>query len=202
VTNFIYTDASPSISDAYLWPVIEDTIRSRQWTSRSAFDLGCGPGTIAHMVSKHGFEVFGVDSSVTAVKIANKTFPHLRIEIGDLYSDLAERYGTFPLVISLDVVEHCFEPRKFAKTVYNLLNSDGVGVVSTPYHGWLKNVAIGVSNKYDHHHDPLNDGGHIKFFSIPNFTALFEEAGFRKIAIRRVGRIQALARAMVAILEK
>lgn len=79
---------------------------------------------------------------------------------------ISAQYGRFPLVVSLEVVEHVFDPRHYARTLFDLLEPGGVAVVSTPYHGYLKNVALAVSGKLKSHFTELWDGGHIKFFSI------------------------------------
>jgi SAM-dependent methyltransferase len=197
-----YSHAGVSVSDSYLWPPLRRAIASRTWPNHRAFDLGCGVGENANVLSQLGFKVTGVDISETGIAVANQSFPHLNLSVGSAYEDLATKYGTFPLVISLEVVEHCIDPRAYARTVYNLLEPGGMALISTPYHGWLKNVVLSAAGKWDHHHDPLNDGGHIKFFSVAKFTALFNETGFLVTRIDRAGRIPPLAKSMIAVVTK
>jgi hypothetical protein len=45
-----------------------------------------------------------------------------------------------------------------------LLRTRGHLVLTTPYHGYLKNLLIAALGKSDSHFDPLLDGGHIKFW--------------------------------------
>ena len=118
------------------------------------------------MLSKQGFDVVGVDPSSSGIKHAKGAFPQVTREVGSAYDDLASRYGTFDLVVSLEVIEHCMEPRFFAKTFLSLIAPGGVGFLSTPYHGYIKNVALAVSARMDSHFTALWDGGHIKFFSV------------------------------------
>jgi 2-polyprenyl-6-hydroxyphenyl methylase/3-demethylubiquinone-9 3-methyltransferase len=151
------------------------------------------------MLSRHGFEVTGVDTSVSGIEHANAAFPQIRCEIGSAYEDLAGRFGTFDLVVSLEVIEHCMEPRAFAKTFLALIAPGGVGFLSTPYHSYFKNVVLAVSGKMDRHFSALWDGGHIKFFSIKTLDALLHEAGARQIRFERVGRIPQLAKSMIAV---
>jgi 2-polyprenyl-3-methyl-5-hydroxy-6-metoxy-1,4-benzoquinol methylase len=122
--------------------------------------------------------------------------------MGSLYSDLAGKYGQFPYVISLEVVEHLFHPKVMAKTLFNLTEPQGYAIVSTPYHGYLKNLAIALAGKFDFHAKPLWDYGHIKFFSIATMTELLQAAGFMEIEFRRLGRIPSLAKSMLAIAKK
>ena len=76
---------------------------------------------------------------------------------------------------------------------------DGVAIVSTPYHGYLKNLSLAISGKFDAHFTALWDHGHIKFWSRRTLSILLNEAGFSEVHFRRVGRIPALAKSMIAI---
>jgi 2-polyprenyl-3-methyl-5-hydroxy-6-metoxy-1,4-benzoquinol methylase len=115
---------------------------------------------------------------------------------------LAETYGQFPLVVSLDVIEHCFDPRGFAKTFYNMINRGGIGILSTPYHGYWKNLALALAGKWDEHLTALWDGGHVKFFSIATLRTLLTETGFNNVRFVRIGRVAPLAKSMIAIVRK
>ena len=69
-------------------------------------------------------------------------------------------------------------------------------------HGYFKNLAIAIAGKWDAHHSPLWDHGHIKFWSVRTLDKLLREAGFKLIEFRRVGRFPALAKSMIAIAYK
>ena len=154
------------------------------------------------MLGELGYRVTGIDLSASGIAIAQKAYPNCTFAIGSAYDDLAAVYGRFPLVVSLEVVEHCYDPRKFAQSLFDLVEPGGTAVVSTPYHGYLKNVALSVSGKLETHFTALWDGGHIKFFSIKTLTTLLSEAGFVDIRFARVGRIPPLAKSMIAIAQK
>ena len=104
-----------------------------------------------------------------------------------------------PLLRTLDVevVEHCVSPKTFAACAAGLLRPGGLLVLTTPYHGYLKNLAIALTGRWDSHHDPLWEGGHVKFFSPATITRLLAGAGFAVQSIERVGRVQVLAKSMV-----
>jgi hypothetical protein len=97
------------------------------------------------------------------------------------------------------VVEHVYYPRKFAATLFSLVRPGGLAMVSTPYHGYLKNVGMALTGKLDSHFTALWDEGHIKFWSIPTLKKLLIEAGFTQISFRRVGRIPVFAKSMIAL---
>lgn len=197
-SGFEWSSSTPPQSNAYLLPTLIEQLAA--WPGeRRCFDLGCGNGAVAAEVAKLGWQVTGVDPSTDGIARAREAHPELDLHLGEAGPGLVERYGRFPIVYSFEVVEHVYAPREFARCVYELTEPGGVALISTPYHGYLKNLALALSGRMDAHFTALWDHGHIKFWSIPTLTTLLEEAGFRRIVFRRVGRIPALARSMVAI---
>lgn len=206
--NYPYLNAEPAHTQAYLLPTVLQEIaaamgqRSGSPSEGRVFDLGCGNGATAAVLSQKGYLVVGVDPSPGGIGIANATCPHLRMEVGSCYDDLTAKYGQFHTVVSLEVVEHVFLPRKFAKCVFDLLEPGGTAVISTPYHGYWKNLAMAVTGRLDTHFTALWDYGHIKFWSIRTLTALLTEAGFHEIRFVRVGRIPVFAKSMIAVAKR
>jgi 2-polyprenyl-3-methyl-5-hydroxy-6-metoxy-1,4-benzoquinol methylase len=198
--EYAYSNAEPTYANAYLWPAIKQEIEALPLSAPArVFDLGCGSGATSGMLNKLGFDATGVDPSESGIRHAKSAYPTCRFELGSSSDPLAETFGQFPLVVSLEVIEHVYDPRRFAQAVYQLTAPGGTALISTPYHGYLKNVALAVSGKMDRHFTALWEGGHIKFFSIPTLTTLLTEAGFQNLRYRRVGRIPALAKSMIAI---
>ena len=114
------------------------------------------------------------------------------------YEDLRIRLGReFDFVVSLETIEHLFDPRLFLRRAFEVLKPSGVLVLSTPYHGYLKNLALAVSGRLDSHFTALWDGGHIKFFSWPTLRTLLGEAGFVEIRFRGAGRFPLLWKSML-----
>ena len=206
ISGYKYSDARNSHSHAYLLPTVRaELARVREKSSNSELqlsELGCGNGSLAAVLTDDGWNVAGVDPSVEGIKIANSNYPLLRLEIGSASEDLAARFGRFPAVISLEVFEHVYATRDYAATSYYLLKPGGTAIISTPYHGYLKNLALAASGKMDEHFTALWDHGHIKFWSIQTLTFLLQEAGFQNIRFVRVGRVPALAKSMIAAVQR
>ncbi len=157
---------------------------------------------MANVLAQKGWDVTGVDPSVEGIAQANAQYPRLKLFEGSAYDNLVERFGQFPVVTSLEVVEHVYFPRKYAATLFSLLEPGGTAIVSTPYHGYWKNLALAVTGKMDSHFTVLWDHGHIKFWSVDTLGRLLSEAGFIDIRFKRVGRIPVLAKSMIAIARK
>lgn len=84
------------------------------------FELGCGNGSVAMKLTGRGWDVTGVDPSTEGIIQAHKIYPDLKLQMGSAYDDLAGRYGQFPVVLSLEVVEHVYAPRHYARTLFEL----------------------------------------------------------------------------------
>jgi 2-polyprenyl-3-methyl-5-hydroxy-6-metoxy-1,4-benzoquinol methylase len=198
-TTYLYDSDHRLCSHDYLLAKVDPIVAAGR--PERIFDLGCGNGSIANRLSNYA-PVTGVDISESGVQFANRSFPHLKIEVGSAYDDLAAKYGRFPVVVSLEVVEHLFDPPSFAKTLFDLVEPGGLAIVSTPYHGYWKNLAISLTGKFDSHFTALWVGGHIKFWSPHTLRILLSEAGFTEIEFLRVGRIPVLAKSMIALARK
>lgn len=204
ITGYRYTSARPGHHHAYLLQKVLKLLDALHLPAgqQRLFELGCGNGSMAHVLTQYGWDVTGVDPSVEGIAQARAAYPRLKLDIGSGYDDLAVRYGQFPGVMSLEVVEHIYAPRHYAKTVFDLLSTGGVAIISTPYHGYLKNLALALSGRMDAHFTALWDHGHIKFWSMHTLGELLREAGFVDIRFDRVGRVPALAKSMIAVARK
>lgn len=113
-----------------------------------------------------------------------------------------EWQAAFNVVISLEVVEHLYKPSDLVECMHRALKAGGHAVVSTPYHGYFKNLALSVANKWDSHHHPERVGGHIKFWSRSSLTSLFERGGLRAVEFRGAGRVPYAWNSMVMVFRK
>ena len=166
------------------------------------FEVGCGNGSVANWLHSRGLHATGIDSSESGIQQAKWAYPKLELSLGSAYDDLVAKHGAFPVVISLEVVEHLYSPRVFANTLFNLLEPGGTAIISTPYHGYFKNLALALSGRFDAHFSALWDGGHIKFWSPRTLARLLVESGFMNLHFYRVGRIPPFAKSMIVTAEK
>lgn len=164
-------------------------------------DLGCGNGYLAGLLGQQGYRVVGVDASTSAIEIAIKHYASDTVSFmcAPFNDNLLTRMGDdrFDMVISSDVIEHLYLPRQLPKIAADLLRPGGSLLVGTPYHGYWKNVAIGLLNKWDAHHTVEWDGGHIKFFSVATLGNLVREQGFEDLQFHFYGRVLYLWKNMI-----
>jgi 2-polyprenyl-3-methyl-5-hydroxy-6-metoxy-1,4-benzoquinol methylase len=164
-------------------------------------DAGCGNGSLAARVAALGFDVTGFDTSSSGIDQARQAFPDVRFELVSGYEDL-RRLGQFDACMCVEVIEHLYDPRLFTRRIFEVLRPGGWLIVSTPYHGYVKNLALAVTGMMDRHYTALWDGGHIKFWSRATLTQLLVECGFRGVQFEGAGRLPWLWKSMLLIARK
>ena len=192
--DFGFSAPEPRVGESgrSLTPVLAALI-SRQVGVHSVCDLGCGNGYLAGRLGALGYSVTGVDASETGIAIAREFHGanEVRFVCAQLGKELVNALPgekEFDLVVSSDVIEHLYRPSILVETAGRLLKPGGHFIVCTPYHGYLKNLALSVLNKWDAHHGVHWDGGHIKFFSAKTLSALVGRYGFIDLRFQYHGR--------------
>ena len=194
--EFIWDDAGPSEANIFVLPTIERLLKLS--LASKILDLGCGNGYLTGYLSEQGYDITGCDYSQTGIDLAKKQFPAVSFFQQDLTLPLpTEQLAAYDTVISTEVIEHLLLPRKLMDNALSALKPKGTLIVSAPYHGYLKNLALALTNGFDRHWHPLRDYGHVKFFSKKTLIKLFEEADLSDIHFETVGRIPVFARSMI-----
>ena len=198
VEEFEYSDAEPGHHLAYVRPVLERYLRDVP-PGAEILDVGCGNGSLIASFGNRGWDLSGLDISVSAIEVAKKQFPDIRFFVGDATTDLNSVLGhqEFDVIISTEVIEHVYNPRGLVRNAFALLKPGGMLILSTPYHGYLKNLAIALFDRADNHFDPLSDHGHIKFFSTRTLSTVLWEAGFEDVEFTGAGRFRYMWKSMV-----
>lgn len=195
-----YHSSDPPHTAAYLWEPVFEILRDAGATR--ILDAGCGNGAFVAEAARRGFRAAGCDASADGIRIARESHPGSRFEQLSVYDDPASIPGApFDALVSLEVVEHLERPRELLRFARSLLDREGRLILSTPYHGYLKNLAISLAGAWDRHWDPLWDGGHVKFFSRATLAALLEAEGFRITGFRGAGRVPWLWKSMIVVAE-
>ncbi len=180
----------------YLLPAVTSAVS--HLTDRELLDLGCGTGLLTEQLRRLGFRAVGVEFTDEYVREAQGRFPEVPFVAHDLNDPLPDSLrGRFGVVTAIEVVEHLILPRNLFARASEALTPDGVLVITTPYHGWLKNVVIAATGQADKHYEPWVDYGHVKFFSRRTLAAMADECGFSVVDWSFVGRVKPLAKSMV-----
>ena len=194
-------DAAPEFFDRDLYPAVLALVRRHN--CRHVLDIGCGVGTLCRRLRENGCEVVGMDPSASGVATAQRIVPQARFYELGVYDDPAHiTEGAFDCAVSTDVIEHLFKPAALPRFAAAKLKPGGLLSLSTPYHGYLKNLALSLFDKWDSHFTPFWDGGHIKFWSRSTLSQLLAQNGFQVVAFRGVGRVPGLWKCMILVARK
>jgi 2-polyprenyl-3-methyl-5-hydroxy-6-metoxy-1,4-benzoquinol methylase len=184
----------------YLMPEI--LFRLKSLHARRVLDLGTGIGRLSGELFNASYEVVGVEPDAQGLAIARQKYPSVhfyQFGVNDDPCQLLSQEAPFDAVVSTEVVEHLYSPHQLPIYAARVLKKGGHLIVTTPYHGYLKNIGIALLNKWDSHHASLRHGGHIKFWSRATLTTLLEKNGFSVVSFGGVGRMPYLWKSMVLV---
>lgn len=203
MSGYVYRDAEPHCSSKYLLPVVRELVRGVPPHS-VVVDLGCGNGSLLAQFRQYDWELHGFDMSSSGIEEASHAYSGIPFACADLTTDLSSHplVGRCDLVISTEVIEHVFLPRLYIRNCFSFLKPGGILIISTPYHGYLKNLALALAGKMDFHYGALLDYGHIKFWSRQTLMFLLEESGFEVKQFVGAGRAPFLWKSMVILAKK
>lgn len=195
-----YSSEVPNTTEKNAVEVVERIDGFLPTSPSRVFEIGCGNGWVADRMSRAGHKVVAVDISESGIAIARKHFPSVeKFACASAYDDLLQFGSNFDVVLSSEVIEHLMLPKKLLQNAFRLLRPGGRLLLTTPYHGYAKNLALSLLNRWDHHHAVAWDGGHVKFFSKKSLTTMLREAGFVKTEIHGIGRAPLLWKSMLAV---
>jgi 2-polyprenyl-6-hydroxyphenyl methylase/3-demethylubiquinone-9 3-methyltransferase len=108
---------------------------ARRFSSPSGvrlLDVGCGAGLAAEALSRHGFDVLGIDAAKDVIQAARvharEAGPEYRVA---LIEDLLAEGLRFPVITALEVIEHVPDPAAFVRVLVRLLEPGGMLFLST-----------------------------------------------------------------------
>ena len=187
-TDYGFPDSNPSHTFSYLHQPMLDLLSKDK--NRCILDLGCGNGHLVKFLNAEGYNAYGTDASEDGIAIAKAENPD-RFFLQDLSTGklpVELQNIKFDTVISTEVIEHLYDPQGFVDFCKQVLGDKGEVIISTPYHGYLKNILLSVFDKWDKHHSPTWHGGHIKFWSKNTLSQLLTNSGFKVTDFKGCGR--------------
>lgn len=181
------------------WPILKPLIPSRAGVR--ILDFGCGNGTVLREIEKVNSHAvcFGLDVSERAVEAAKRNLPH-----GTFYK--IEDGGKFPLedasidfVFSSEVIEHVYDTDNSFLELRRILKPGGGVLLTTPYHGFVKNLLITFSG-FDRHFNVT--GPHVRFFSKKSLFQLLKRNGFLVLQHGYFGRFYPIPHCIFVLAQK
>lgn len=189
-----------SLSDFELkWPILSKRIPAEG--NITILDFGCGTGHIISEIARlnPSAKLIGVDVSRAALDTARKQAPPAEffpIEDGAAFP-LPDASVDF--VFSSEVIEHVYDTENAVREIARVLKPGGKLLITTPYHGLLKNLAL-VLFSFDFHFSPT--GAHIRFFTKRSLTNLLNQHGLQPREYGYYGRFYPLSHSIFVVAQK
>ena len=148
-------------------------------------DAGCGDGTFAAFLRDLEFQVSAVDVSRAAIAKAESQCHDVDLRIGSVEDRLPFADAAFDAVWCSEVLEHVFNVHATLAEFNRVLGMGGTLILTTPYHGLVKNLVITLL-RFDRHFNP--ELSHVRFFTRVTLDKCLRRAGFIPVSWAGVGR--------------
>ena len=176
-------------------PIVQQLVKA---DANRVLEFGCGNGWFSGALDRCGFEVTGVDVDTDGLREARQKYPSVRFQ----HLDVTQQPGSalprgFDAVVAIDLIDHVTKPRNLVATAIAALKPGGLLVLSSPFHGYAKNLALAITGRFDLRWQALEDSGRLRFFSRHTLMSLMSEFDLSELQFETVGRIPMFARAML-----
>ena len=159
-------------------------------------DLGCGAGQFSAALAQAGAQTVGVDVAAEALRRAAQRVPGLDLRLWRDGEPLPLDDSSADTVWAGEVIEHVVDVAPWLSEVRRVLRPHGMLLLTTPHHGPLTMLQLGLSQRrFAEHFEPRSD--HVRFFSPRTLRALLLDLGF-DVGQLRVRRATILVRAVRA----
>lgn len=148
---------------------------------QNVLDIGCGSGTMSFYLASKVKNVLGIDISKNAIEACSKSKKVLKINnVNFRQMVFPKEYPQekFDLIVCFEVIEHLEDDLEAIEKIYELLNKNGLLILSTP----SKNAPLhrlGYTKKFD------KKVGHLRRYSTEDLFKIVNKAGFQIIEVHK-----------------
>ena len=154
-------------------------------SSRIALDIGAGFGSLCSALKTHDYfeRVVALELSADAVRSCRER------EI-DVIEKSAEEITSLDIqgvdvITNFELIEHLFDPRSFLTSCFNILERNGLVVLSTPNILGFDLMTLGPLS------ENIDAPNHINYFNISSLSSLLKSVGFDVLDVFTPGLLDA-----------
>jgi 2-polyprenyl-6-hydroxyphenyl methylase/3-demethylubiquinone-9 3-methyltransferase len=160
-------------------------------------DVGCGEGRFAAELGRAGRQVTAVDVAEEPLRRARAAQPGLELLLADGEGAWPLPDSAFDVVWAGEVIEHVADTASWLSEARRVLRSGGSLLLSTPAHGPLTRLRLGLSERaFAERMDP--QGEHLRFYTAGTLTRLLEDFRFEAVEVRGAGGVPGARRLLLA----
>lgn len=185
--GYDYSTTYYSLRDAVHYSSQGERIRiskivSMAGSGNKILDVGCFDGTIGKILIDRGNEVWGIDASEEAVKLAKEK--GVEATVGNLEETFDFEDNFFDACIAAEVIEHIMDTDFFMKEIKRILKPGGSLILSTPNVASLGRRLMLLFGKNPYFEASFGfpsyaTAGHIRFFTKNLLISFLEFEEFR-----------------------
>lgn len=184
----------------FIVETLERNFQSRPKSEIKILDVGCGNGNISLPLASLGYQVLGIDIDVATVEDLKRKNRFSNADFKVINADKICGLGKFDCIIASEFFEHLRTPQEFAKLVHQVLNPDGILIISIPNgtsllencRWFLNRTRIGrvlkkILRKTILHREKIQtqaDSPHLQFFTLGKFKKILRNADFKILEIK------------------
>ncbi|MFZ2112421.1 MAG: class I SAM-dependent methyltransferase [Solirubrobacteraceae bacterium] len=190
------TPADARLREAFL---LDHVAAAGERTGRiqRVLDIGCGEGHFAAALLRAGAEVIAVDVAAEPLRRAHSRHPVLDLRLVECEAPLPLQDTSFDVVWAGETIEHVADTAQWLSELRRVLRSDGLLLISTPDHGPLSRLWIGLSRAaFQARFDPRAD--HLRFYTSQLLADLLADFGFADVAVKNAGGLPLARRVLLA----
>jgi ubiquinone/menaquinone biosynthesis C-methylase UbiE len=160
-------------------------------------DVGCGEGRFTAELARAGRAVVGIDVAEEPLRRARARDGSIDVRLVAADGELPFEDCSFDAVWAGEVIEHVADTAGWLSEVRRVLPSGGALVLSTPAHGPLTRLSLGLrASAFEAHFDPLAD--HLRFYTRRGLLRLLGELGFEEVRTAALGGAPGARRVLLA----
>ena len=120
---------------------IDNQLRELDMHFNRVLDVGCGAGQGLNFIKRdlNIGEAYGIDISSDALgKVDELSIKGICLDLDNDYFPFKDEF--FDLVLSIEVIEHLYNPDLYLSEIYRVLKPNGIFIISTPNLSWWVNL--------------------------------------------------------------
>jgi SAM-dependent methyltransferase len=148
-------------------------------------DASCAGGSFVRFFRELGLEVVGTDISLNAILRARRDNPEVHFVTASAEEAMPFGDDTFDVVWFGETIAHLFDGHTALSEFNRILKPNGQLILTTPYHGLIKNLSIALWGFHEHFYP---DNYRIRFYDRQGLDTSLKRAGFTPKLWTGVGR--------------
>jgi ubiquinone/menaquinone biosynthesis C-methylase UbiE len=181
------------------WPKLKKLIPLED--NITIIDFGCGNGKILEEIKKINFKarLIGLDVSETALEQARKNLPEIKFYKINDGEKIPLKSENADFIFSSEVIEHIYDTENAFSEMARILRPGGKILLTTPYHGLIKNLLITIF-AFNKHFNPISP--HIRFFTKKTLLELLNKNNLKVLKIGYYGRFWPISHSIYVLAQK